>query len=71
MNNRSLWEWALDEKVVLSFLALVFGLMMMLLIKWNVDKEYIMQFGGFIGMLLGALLRGITHQVISNGNGKP
>jgi hypothetical protein len=69
--SRTFLEWALDEKVVLSFLAVFFGTLMVLLIKWHADKEYIMAFSGFVGLVLGALMRGITHQISDNGNGKP
>jgi hypothetical protein len=61
---RSIWEWLLDEKIVLSALAMSFAGITVLLIHWNADKEYVMLFGGFISGLVGALLRGITHQPV-------
>jgi len=59
---RSWSEIFLDEKIVVCGMALVFAVIAVLLIHWNAEKEYIMLFGGFVSALLGALLRGITHQ---------
>jgi hypothetical protein len=58
---RSLWDWILDEKIVLCVMAVFFSSITVLLIHWHVDKEYVSIFGGAVTMLVGALLRGITH----------
>ena len=55
-------EILLDEKIIFCGMALILSFLAIVLIKWGVEKDYIMQFIGFVGMLLGALLRGITHQ---------
>jgi hypothetical protein len=72
MNNfmRYFLQYVLDEKIVLGFLSLIFAIMTIILIKWNCEKEYVMLFIGFISMLIGALLRGITHQTPTNGGEK-
>jgi hypothetical protein len=59
---RTVLEWLLDEKIVICLMAQTFAGVTLLLIYWKADKEYVMLFGGFISMLIGALLRGITHQ---------
>ncbi len=59
---RNIWEWLLDEKIVLCAMAMSFAGITVMLIHWGSDKEYIQLFGGFISGLVGALLRGITHQ---------
>ena len=56
-----LWVWLLDEKIVICLMAIILSLVAILLIHWNAEKDYTMAFIGFVGMLLGALLRGITH----------
>ncbi len=63
---KALLAWVLDEKIILSFMALTFAVLGLILIHWNSDKEYIMALFGFSNMLLGALLRGITHQTSPN-----
>ncbi len=55
-------EILLDEKIVVCGMALLFSMACITLIKWGAEKEYVMLFGGFVSMLIGALLRGITHQ---------
>jgi hypothetical protein len=64
---RYLLQYVLDEKIVLGFLSLIFAVFTIILIKWNCEKEYVMLFGSFISMLVGALLRGITHEKPTNG----
>ena len=55
--------WVLDEKIILSFMALIFAVLALMLVSWKSDKEFVMTLFGFSNMLIGALLRGITHQV--------
>jgi hypothetical protein len=57
-----LLQYLMDEKIVVSTLAIIFSLVVLVLIHWHADKEYVMLFGTFISGLVGALLRGITHQ---------
>jgi len=62
--TRSVQEWLLDEKVILSALAMFFAIMGTILIAYKVEKEYVVTVFGFVSMSLGALLRGIPgHQV--------
>jgi hypothetical protein len=56
--------WAdtiLDEKVITCIMIILFSLGVILLIKWNADKEYVAIFGGPVSMLVGSLLRGLFH----------
>ena len=59
---REIFAWLLDEKVVLGFLAIVFASMALLVIHWNVDKEYVVFFTGSASGCLGALTRGIINK---------
>ena len=59
---RNIWEWLLDEKIVLCMMAFTFASMAMILVFYKAEKEYVMAFFGLANMLIGALLRGITHQ---------
>jgi hypothetical protein len=59
---RTIGEWLLEEKIVTCLMAVTFAGVTVLLIAWKSEKEYVMLFGGFVSMLLGSLLRGITHQ---------
>ena len=59
---RTFLEWLLDEKIVICAMAVFFSMIAVMLIHWHVDKEYISIFGSAVTMLVGALLRGITHQ---------
>jgi hypothetical protein len=60
---RNIWEWLLDEKIVLSSLMLVCLITVLILVKWNTDKDLIMSIVTLAGGFGGALTRGITHQV--------
>jgi hypothetical protein len=64
-------QWALDEKVIISSMAIFFALCVILFVHWGADKEYVSIFGSAVTMLIGALLRGITHQISTNGTEKP
>lgn len=55
------WKSLFDEKVVLCLMAFTFAVMAMILIHWGADKDYVMIPFGLSNMLIGALLRGITH----------
>jgi hypothetical protein len=56
------WKSLYDEKVILCLMAFTFSVMAMVLIHWNADKDYVSIPWGLANMLIGALLRGITHQ---------
>jgi len=60
---RNFWEWLLDEKIVLCLMAFTFAVMALILVFYDAEKEYIMTLFGLSNMLVGALLRGITHQI--------
>jgi hypothetical protein len=59
---RSIWESLFDEKFVFCGMAVFFSCVIMVLIRWNADKEYIAIFGSGVTGLIGALMRGVTHK---------
>lgn len=59
---QAIFEWALDEKVVLGFLAVVFASMALVVIHWNADKEYVVFFTSTSAGCIGALTRGIINK---------
>ncbi len=59
---RSIWEWILDEKIILSALFLACLISILILIHFKADKDIIMQLFTLAGGFVGALTRGITHQ---------
>jgi hypothetical protein len=58
---RTLPDWMLDEKVVLCGMTIFCSAMVILLVSWHAEKEYVAIFGSGVTGLIGALLRGITH----------
>ena len=59
---KNVWDRLLDEKIVICLMVVILASVAVLLIHWNSEKDYVMAFVGFVGTLIGALLRGITHQ---------
>ena len=59
---RDIWEWLLDEKIVLGALAVIFASMALLVIHWNAGNEYVVFFTGSSTGCLGALTRGIINK---------
>jgi predicted benzoate:H+ symporter BenE len=59
---RTIWEWLLDEKIVLSMLAGFFSLMVLVCVHWHAEKEITAGFATLAAMCVGSLTRGITHQ---------
>jgi hypothetical protein len=59
---RDIWEWLLDEKIVLGALAVIFASMALLVIHWNADKEYVAFFTSVASGCIGALTRGIINK---------
>jgi hypothetical protein len=59
---RNIWEWLLDEKIILSGLLLACLGVILILIHWHADKDIIMALITLAGGFGGALTRGITHQ---------
>ena len=60
-------EFLLNERVILCIMSIIFGGGILLLIKWDADREYVSIFGLALANFTGALLRGMTH----NGAGIP
>jgi hypothetical protein len=58
--------WMLDEKVVLASLMAVCLIVVLVLVKWNTDKDLIMAVLTLAGGFGGALTRGITHSPTMN-----
>ena len=59
---RSIWEWLLDEKIVLSGMTIACLIAIMHLVRVKADKDIIMALVTLAGGFGGALTRGITHQ---------
>jgi hypothetical protein len=58
---RSIWEWLLDEKIILAGMTIVCLIAIMHLVRTNADKDIIMALVTLAGGFAGALTRGITH----------
>jgi hypothetical protein len=59
---RKWFEIMLDEKIVLGSMMVVCLITVLVLVKWNTDKDLIMSILTLAGGFGGALTRGITHQ---------
>jgi cytochrome c biogenesis protein CcdA len=65
---KNLPVWIVDEKVILPLFSFIFALMAIIIAFFHLDKEYVMYLFGFSNILLGALLRGLTHTPQSNAD---
>jgi hypothetical protein len=59
---RSILEWMLDEKIVLCVMVAFCSVMILILYHWHASENVLSVFRDGVTGLIGALLRGITHQ---------
>lgn len=55
-----LMQWLLDERIILLVGAIIFAFFTIYLIHLDSKETYVTGMSGLTGMLIGALVRGIT-----------